>query len=144
MNSRNITPASSTASFSPVTCLICAPPILPEISLNSLKRFACSSSESASWVQIAGDDDQLGAIFQPVDCGHRALECLGAQGIRRSVESDVRVAQLNERERRRGFAVELREGARDRLGPGAARERWENAVERADTERGSRDAQKRP
>jgi hypothetical protein len=44
----------------------------------------------------------------------------------------------------RGLAVELREAACDRLGPGAARERRENAIERADTERGSRDAQKRP
>jgi hypothetical protein len=42
--------------------------------------------------QIACDDNQLGATFQPVDCGDRVFECLGAKRIGRSVESDVRVA----------------------------------------------------
>ena len=93
--------------------------------------------------QIAGDDDQLGAIFQPVDSSDGAFERLGAERVGRSVESDVRVAQLNERERRGRLAVELGERARDPFGAGAARERGEYAVERADAEGSARDAQER-
>src|SRR5271155_4558879 len=66
--------------------------------------------------QIAGDYYQLGPVFQPIDGGDGALERLGAERVGRSVESDVRVAQLNERKRRRSLAVELGESARDSLG----------------------------
>ena len=93
--------------------------------------------------QIAGDDDQLRAIFQPIDSSDRALERLGAERIGRPVESDVRVAQLDERKWRGRLAVELGESARDPFGTGVARKRGEDAVERADAERGAGDAQER-
>src|ERR1700691_3365624 len=66
MNSRNMSPPSSPASFSPGTTFNCAPPILLEISLNSLKRFACSSGESASWVRSPVTITSSGRFFSPL------------------------------------------------------------------------------
>ena len=66
--------------------------------------------------QIAGHDYQVGAIFEPVDGSDRAFESFGAQRVRWPVESDMRVAQLDERERCGGFTVEIGESAHDPLG----------------------------
>src|SRR5580658_8586238 len=66
--------------------------------------------------QIAGNYYQLGSVFQPVDSSDGAFECLGAERVRWSVESDVRIAQLNERERSGSLAIELGESARDSFG----------------------------
>jgi len=46
--------------------------------------------------QIARDKDQLGPAREPVDGGDRIFKRPGAERIRRAVEPDVRVAQLNE------------------------------------------------
>src|SRR5260370_19524586 len=93
--------------------------------------------------EIAGDDYQLGAILQPINRRYRVLERLGAQRIWRPVETDVSVAELHKGKRRRRFAVQLREGAGQRLASRVTRERWEHAVKSADTERSSRYAQER-
>ncbi len=46
--------------------------------------------------EVPGKEDEVGRLREPVDQLHCALECLGAERIGRAIESDVRVAELNE------------------------------------------------
>ena len=82
--------------------------------------------------QVAGDDHQLGPPLKPVDSRDGAFECPGAERIGRSIETNVRVAQLDERKGRRRLAVEFGHCARKHFVPGAMCERGEHAVKGAD------------
>ena len=82
--------------------------------------------------QIAGDDYQLGPPLKPVDSRDGAFERPGAERIGRSIETNVRVAQLDERKGCRRLAVELGHRARKHFLSGAMCERGEHAVKGAD------------
>ena len=49
--------------------------------------------------QIPSEKDEVWALRQAVDQIHRALESLGSEWIRRAVEANVGIAQLNKRKR---------------------------------------------
>ena len=55
--------------------------------------------------QVSGEQHQIGTLRQPVDHFHRTLKRFGSQGVGRAVEPYVRIAELNERERRHPLAV---------------------------------------
>ena len=55
--------------------------------------------------EVAGEKHEFGCLRQPVDDFNRSLERCGARGIRRSVEADMRIAELDKGERRHGFAI---------------------------------------
>src|SRR6266446_2460228 len=55
--------------------------------------------------QIAGEEDELGLWIEGIDSVDGALESLRAEGIGRPLKSNVRVAELHDREGPGGFAV---------------------------------------
>src|SRR5258708_2677782 len=55
--------------------------------------------------EVAGEEDELGLWIESVDGVDGALEGLRAEGIGRPLKSNVRVAELHDREGAGGFAV---------------------------------------
>src|SRR5438093_3871166 len=84
--------------------------------------------------EIAGEEDEIRLRIESVDDIDRALECLGAGRIRRSLESDVRVAELDEVERRQLFAVLPSKPAPERCGRTAAGHGGSDRDQRSDAE----------
>ena len=64
--------------------------------------------------QVAGEEDQVGLRIERVDDVDGALERLRAEGIGRPLKSDVRVAELHDREGAGCFAVGLAKERRRR------------------------------
>jgi hypothetical protein len=94
--------------------------------------------------QIAGEEHEIWLRPRLVEQRHRTLERLGAKRIGRTLEADVRVAELREGEAGRRFTVGLFEIAADFAGLGPALEERRELIQYADSDRSPRDSEKRP
>src|SRR5215469_6341631 len=93
--------------------------------------------------EIAGKQHEIRLMRRAVEQRHRALEGSRSQRIGRTLEANVRVAELGEGEARRGLAVKPLQIAAHFVRRGAPHKHRRELVQRADSERSSRNPEKR-